>query len=224
MSAWIAFVGTISGHFRRGRSDLYRRQMPDLARLRVCDLGGSRHFWEAMPKDLVPSDLTLLNVADDGQSRSHTGAFDDLKVVLYDGQHIPYPDGHFDVLICNSVIEHVPLDQREQLCREIRRVAKYYFVQTPAYAFPIEPHFVFPGLHWLPRSLGRRLVPLGVWALMNRPTKAKRDAYFDEVHLLTGREVERLLPGATVFREKALGLVKSYTAHGRGTAAGLAAA
>lgn len=219
MSAWIAFVGTISGHFRRGRSALYRSLQPDLSRLRVCDLGGSRHFWEAMPKDLVPSDLTLLNVADDGQSRSHTGGFDDLKIVLYDGQHIPYPDGHFDVVICNSVIEHVPLGQREQLCREIRRVAKYYFVQTPAYAFPIEPHFVFPALHWMPRALGRRFVPLGIWALMNRPTREKMDAYFDEVHLLTHRDVAALLPGATIASERALGFVKSYTAHGPGLAA-----
>lgn len=218
MSAWIAFVGTISGHFRRGRSALYRRLCPDLSRMKVCDLGGSRHFWEAMPKDLVPADLTLLNVADDGQSRSHGGGFDDLKVVLYDGERIPYPDGHFDILICNSVIEHVPVAQRAGLCREIRRVAKYYFVQTPAFAFPIEPHFVFPGLHWLPRPLGRRLVPFGVWALMNRPSSAKMDSYFDEVQLLTGNEVATLLPGATIFRERAMGLVKSYTAHGPGLA------
>ena len=184
--------------------------------LRVCDLGGSRHFWENMPEDLVPADLTLLNIEDDGQSRSLSGRFTDLRVQLYDGHTIPFPDHHFDVLVCNSVLEHVPRDKRAQLCSEIRRVARYHFVQTPAYAFPIEPHFVLPAVHWLPRSLGRRLVRFGAWALLTRAPKEKRNAYFDEVQLLKRKEVEALLPGSRIAVERFLGLVKSYTAHGQG--------
>ena len=220
MTAWVRFVHFLSGRFRRRRSLIYRRYCPDLRLKRVCDLGGSRHFWESMPADLIPDDLVLLNIADDGQSRSHTGRFDRLELRFYDGQHIPYPDGHFDVLICNSVIEHVPLGQRRQLCREIQRVSRYYFVQTPAYTFPIEPHFVVPAAHWLPRALGRKLVPFGVWAILNRPTRAKMDSYFDDVHLLTRRQVADLLPGATIESERLIGFVKSYIAHGRGLAAG----
>ena len=216
MTAWVRFVHALSGHFRRGRSQILRDNCPDLKAKRVCDLGGSRHFWETMPPDLVPEDLVLLNIADDGQSRSHTGRFDRLQLQFYDGQHIPYPDGYFDVVICNSVIEHVPLELRRQLCREIQRVSRYYFLQTPAFAFPIEPHFVVPAAHWLPRTLGRKLVPFGIWAVLNRPTKAKMDSYFDEVHLLTRREVADLLPGAKIESERLLGLVKSYTAHGHG--------
>ncbi len=218
MTAWVRFVHAVSGHFRRGRSRILRDHCPDLKHKRVCDLGGSRHFWETMPSDLVPDDLVLLNIADDGQSRSHTGRFDKLDLRFYDGQHIPYPDGHFDVLICNSVIEHVPLSQRHQLCREIQRVSRTYFVQTPALAFPIEPHFVVPAAHWLPRSIGRKLVPFGIWALLNRPTRAKMDSYFDEVHLLSYRQLAELLPGATIESERLFGFVKSYVAHGRGIA------
>ncbi len=216
MSAWVTFVHGLSGYFRKRRSQIYRTYAADMASLRVCDLGGSRHFWETMPADMLPAHLTLLNIADDGQSRSHTGRFETLDVVIYDGHTIPYPDGHFDVLICNSVIEHVPPAQRERLSREIRRVSKYFFVQTPAYAFPVEPHFVFPGLHWLPRPVGRHFVRFGLWAILNRPTRGKMDSYFDDVHLLTRREVARLFPQATIAKERLLGMVKSYTAHGAG--------
>lgn len=212
MSAWVAFIGAVSGHFRRRRSALYRRHCPDLARLRVCDLGGSRHFWETMPADLIPADLTLLNIEDDGQSRSHSGHLEGLKLELYDGHTIPYPDKHFDILICNSVIEHVPPPARERLCAEIRRVSKSHFVQTPAYAFPIEPHFVLPAIHWLPRPIGRHFVRFGLWAILNRPTRAKMNSYFDDVHLLTRRELARLMPGSELVVERLLGLPKSYTA------------
>ena len=216
MSAWVTFVHGLSGYFRKRRSQIYRTYAADMASLRVCDLGGSRHFWESMPADMLPAHLTLLNIADDGQSRSHTGRFETLDVVIYDGHTIPYPDGHFDVLICNSVVEHVPPPQRERLSREIRRVSKYFFVQTPAYGFPVEPHFVFPGLHWLPRPVGRHFVRFGLWAILNRPTRGKMDSYFDDVHLLTRREVARLFPQATIAKERLLGMVKSYTAHGAG--------
>ena len=216
MSAWVRFVHTVSSNFRRRRSQIFREQFPNLADLRVCDLGGSRHFWEMMPDDLRPRDLLLLNIADDGQSRSHTGAMDDLKIEFYDGQTIPYPDGHFDVLLCNSVIEHVPPALRQRLSQEISRAAKYYFVQTPALVVPIEPHFVFPCMHWLPRTWGRKLAPFGVWALMEKPSSAKIDSYFNEVHLLGLKEVRTLFPKASIRKERALGWVKSYIAHGEG--------
>lgn len=219
MNPWVVFVSAVSGHFRRKRSALYRACCPDLRGLRVCDLGGSRHFWETMPADLVPADLTLLNIEDDGQSRSHSGRFETLKVRLYDGHTIPFPDGHFDVLICNSVIEHVPPAQRARLCSEISRVAKYHFVQTPAYEFPIEPHFVFPAIHWMPRAIGRECVRFGIWAILNRPTRAKMNAYFDEVSLLRHRDIAGLLPTSRIAEERLLGLVKSYTAHGAGLVA-----
>ena len=220
MSAWVSFIQTVSGHFRRRRSALFRERFPNISELRVCDLGGSRHFWEMMPEDLRPKDLLLLNVADDGQSRSHTGKLDDLKIEVYDGRTIPYPDGHFDIVICNSVIEHVPLDQREALSREIQRVGKYYFVQTPAHAFPIEPHFVFPIMHWLPRNWGRKLAPFGLWALMERPSSQKIDSYFEEVNLLKLKTVKTLFPNARVSKERVFGLVKAYIAHGPGGGTG----
>jgi SAM-dependent methyltransferase len=213
MSAWTVFVGSINRHFRRRRAALFERHAPGFPQLRVCDLGGSLHFWESMPRELVPSDLTILNIAVDGQSQSHSGTLSGLAITLFDGERIPFPDKHFDVLICNSVIEHVPVEARAAFVRELERVSKYYFVQTPAFEFPVEPHFVLPFLHWLPRAVGRRLVPFGLWALLGRPTRAHMDSYFDEVNLLTYGEMRARFPAAHIHRERFLGLPKSYVAH-----------
>lgn len=62
-----------------------------------------------------------------------------------------FQDNEFDIAFSNSVIEHVGnYTQQEQFVQEIKRVAKSYFVQTPNYYFPIEPHFLFPFYQFLP--------------------------------------------------------------------------
>jgi SAM-dependent methyltransferase len=40
----------------------------------------------------------------------------------YDGQHIPFADGHFDAATLNNVLHHVPVAARVGLLAEIRRV------------------------------------------------------------------------------------------------------
>ena len=65
-------------------------------------------------------------------------------------ERLPFADGAFDLAYSNSVIEHLPPARREAFAREIRRVARGWWVQTPAFGFPIEPHSLLPAAHWLP--------------------------------------------------------------------------
>ncbi len=79
---------------------------------------------------------------------------------------LPFADGEFDLAYCSSVIEHVPPPRREAFAAELRRVGRGWFVQTPAYSFPIEPHALLPAAHWLPPRLRRsywRLGAAGEW-------------------------------------------------------------
>ena len=109
---------------------------------------------------------------------------------------LPFADGEFDLVYCSSVIEHVPPARRAAFASELRRVGRGWFVQSPAFSFPIEPHSLLPGAHWLPVRLRRvywRLGATGGW---------------EEISLLRRAEMEELFGPA---RAERLGpLVKSW--------------
>ena len=105
---------------------------------------------------------------------------------------LPFADGEFELVYCSSVIEHVPPARRVAFAREIRRVGRGWFVQTPAWSFPIEPHALLPFAHWLPVGLRRpywRFGAAGQW---------------EEISLLRRIEVEALFGPALAERVGAL--------------------
>src|SRR3984957_2801010 len=101
---------------------------------------------------------------------------------------LPFADGEFDLVYCSSVIEHVPPARRTAFAAEIRRVGRGWFVQTPAYSFPIEPHSLLPGAHWLPVRHRRRYWRLGA------------TGGWEDIALLRRGEVERLFGPARAER------------------------
>jgi hypothetical protein len=122
-----------------------------------------------------------------------------------DGTQLAYADREFDAAFSSSVIEHVPRDLQPAFAAEVRRVASRYYVQTPNRWFLVEPHYQLPLFHFLPnrvqRALNRRFT-LG-W-------QAK--GHFEEINLLSARDLRRLFPDATIHRERVLGLTKSLMA------------
>lgn len=128
-----------------------------------------------------------------------------VTVMQADGTDLPFDDREFDVAFSNSVIEHVPPDRQPAFASEISRVAQRYFVQTPNRYFPIEPHYQLPLFQFLPerarRALNRRFTlgwqPKGEW---------------EEINLLSARDLRRLFPDAEIHRERVLGLTKSIIA------------
>ncbi|HEX3509639.1 MAG TPA: class I SAM-dependent methyltransferase [Solirubrobacteraceae bacterium] len=109
---------------------------------------------------------------------------------------LPFANGEFDLAYCNSVIEHVAPERRAAFAAELRRIARGWYVQTPAYSFPLEPHSLLPGAHWLPVALRRpywRLGATGAW---------------EEIPLLRRGELEALFGPARA--ERFGGLAKSW--------------
>lgn len=206
---WHRAITPVLTYFRRRRAQAIRQAAGGLSGARVLDFGGSVHFWFESGLASEVQQVLICNLSTDevdvaGQA---DGRF---QFLGFDGLHLPLADQSYDLVVCNSVIEHVPLALRAQVVAEMRRVAKHGFLQTPAKEFPIEPHFVMPGLHWLPRRWARHAVAWTPWALLSRPTPAHQQAYFEEVQLLSRRGVQDLFPDCTVQAERFLGWPKSW--------------
>jgi SAM-dependent methyltransferase len=98
---------------------------------------------------------------------------------------LPFADGEFELVYCSSVIEHVAPGRRAAFAAELRRVGRGFYVQTPAYSFPIEPHALLPFAHWLPvgpRRVYWRLGAAGEWEEIALLRRAEIEALFGPAH------------------------------------------
>lgn len=211
---WHRLILGVTGHFRRRRANLLIEVFPDVDGYVVCDLGGSKHFWWSVGGVLQPRRVDVVNVESSALDAAGVseGLDSRFRFLVYDGRRLDCEADHYDLLLCNSVIEHVPPPDRPALAREMTRASPRVFVQTPAYAFPVDPHFLMPFVHWLPRPVARVLVRVSPWRLLSRSDRSTTDRYFDETRLLKRAEVESLFPAATVHTERWCGLPKSYVA------------
>jgi ubiquinone/menaquinone biosynthesis C-methylase UbiE len=125
-----------------------------------------------------------------------------------------FDDNSYHIAHSNSVIEHVgDWERMTQFARELARVAPKYFVQTPNYWFPIEPHFMTPFFQWLPE-------PVRMWLVLNfQLGHRQRATSIDEavrsvesVRLLNRKMVRALFENAEVLTEKYFYLAKSFIA------------
>jgi hypothetical protein len=171
---------------------------------RILDVGGTLFNWQLV--DVRPR-LTIVNVV------PPEGVLPDgVEWLVADGRALPFGDRSFDVCFSNSVIEHVGTwDDQISLAREIRRVAPRYYVQTPNYWFPIEPHFMAPAIHWIPTALRRMLAPWTPWGLFNRSNRDDMEALL-ATRLITRKEMSTLFPEADIRCERFFGLCKSLVA------------
>lgn len=180
--------------------------------IRVLDIGGTTKYWQqrgwARRDDVT---ITLVNLEAEEQS------FENIIPTAGDATDLrDHADASFDVAYSNSVIEHLTdLDSQARMAREVQRVARAYWVQTPNFWFPIEPHFLVPAWQWLSEDarvaiLRRRGVG---WAGRCEDPEFARQIV-REHRLMRRSELQRLFPDAQIVGERFGGLVKSWTAIG----------
>jgi SAM-dependent methyltransferase len=178
--------------------------------VKLLDVGGSIKFWKVLGlanRDDI--EFTILNIVtadeEDERFRYLKGDARDLS---------QFDDGQFDIVFSNSVIEHVGTwEDQQRMAREVRRVGRRYFVQTPNRYFPIEPHFLFPAFQFLPERVQVFLLMRFKLGWFPR-AKTREDAirYAREIRLLTRPEVQQLFPESRLISEKFHGLTKSFMA------------
>jgi len=128
-----------------------------------------------------------------------------VTVAVADGTALPYGDGEFPVIFSNSVIEHVPKELQPRFAAEVGRVGRRYFVQTPNRYFPIEPHYQLPLFQFLPRNAQQ-------WLNRHFTLGWREKGFWEDVQLLSARDMKRLFPDAEIHRERYFGLTKSLMA------------
>jgi hypothetical protein len=171
---------------------------------RILDVGGSVRNWNYIPQKPA---LTLVNMDD------QKGERENIKIERGDARALTYKDNAFEIAYSNSVIEHVgKWEDQKRFAEEIRRVAPHYYVQTPYKWFPIEPHFIAPLIHYLPKSIHRHLTWLGAWYWTEHPNRKQIDDLVEEIELLDVAQMQKLFPDAEILRERFLGLTKSLIA------------
>lgn len=208
----------------RKRRDRFLREVivncprQDGETLRILDIGGSQRYWRRVGFDFLIAQkvqITVTNVDDlefYREPEAPEGLFID---EVANGCRLPYPDNSFDLCHSNSVIEHVGgWDDMQEFAREVRRVGRAYFCQTPNYHFPIEPHFpLVPFNHWMPRGIRAKLMMLLPMAYVGRASDLDTaHRFIDSARLLRREQVKHLFPDARLIAERLLGLPKSYTA------------
>ena len=205
--------GTLADHLRRKRFALFTEMLAGMSRpVRVLDVGGTVSFWERMGfRGMDRVEVTLLNL--------HTEQTDVPGISTMAGNACDlshFDDNSFDIAFSNSVIEHVGGWEDQQLmAREMQRVGKHIFLQTPNKYFPLEPHFLFPFYQFLP-------LRVRVWLLMRfnlgwYPCFSSRDAAREaatSIRLMTRKELQVLFPGARIYRERFGGVTKSFVVVG----------
>jgi len=197
---------------RRKRFGFFLELLAGVPRpLSILDVGGTQGFWERMAFTDEPGvSITVLNL--DPQP-VHLAGF---TSIIGDATNLSlFADHAFDVVFSNSVIEHVgDMAKQRRMAEEVARVGQRYFVQTPNYYFPIEPHYLFPGFQWLPLGARAQLLyhfDLG-WTKRKATIEAARQSVAS-VKLLRKKEVLALFPHANLYEEKVAGLTKSFVVY-----------
>ena len=203
---------SLNSRFRQKRWEFFRDLASSIERpMRILDVGGTRRVWERIGfADQEGILITILNAVP--QISGHKN----IECVVGDACDMPqYRDREFDIVFSNSVIEHVGEEVRiKQMADEVRRVGKNYYVQTPNYYFPLEPHFVFPFFQFLPISVRASLLQrFDLAFIRKKPVRAEAEAEVRSINLLTGRQVKRLFPRAHIVQERVFGMTKSFQAY-----------
>lgn len=178
---------------------------------RIVDVGGEENYWRVFGYDYLSDrkvTITLVNL-----NRSETTEAM-INAVVGDGCAMPFADNSFDLAHSNSVIEHVGSWERMvAFAHEVVRLAPSYFVQTPNFWFPYEPHLSTPLIHYLPKAIQAELaLKLQLNAENKMNSRAEADNFIRHNSMLSYREMRKLFPDCEILRERFFGITKSLMA------------
>jgi SAM-dependent methyltransferase len=105
------------------------------------------------------------------------------------GEDLPFPDGHFDLVVSHEVIEHVA-DDRQSICEMVRvlKPGGRIVLFCPNRGYPFETH----GVYW------RGIYRFGNIPLVNYLPRQWRNRLAPHVRIYTRHDLEALFAGLPV--------------------------
>jgi hypothetical protein len=135
-------AGSLTHSFRQRRNEEFKRRFPDLADMRVLDLGGTAVSWRVL--GLRPGNVTVVNL--DPDEEPYEPWIDLVQADACVGGF-----GKYDLVFSNSLMEHLGGHaRRQQFANVVQESASSWWIQTPYRYFPVEPHWMFPCFQFLP--------------------------------------------------------------------------
>ena len=179
--------------------------------VRILDIGGTYHYWKSAGLlDHTRYHLTLLNIDAEYLPETIKG----FSTVDGNAMSLDYPNNYFDIVFSNSVIEHMGSRQGQmRMAREVQRVGRSYYIQTPSKWFLLEPHCRIPFFQFLPKYF--RAFLIYKFKINYFPTKSTYTECLkvsDSTIMLSYREFKSLFTEAEIIKETLFGITKSYTA------------
>ena len=192
----------LARYFRRRRFNGFDRFLSGVRT--IVDFGGTPEIWLSVGWHNV----TLLNI----DEQQVPPGFQAMKG---DARKTSFPDKCFDLAFSNSTIEHVGTwEDQLAFARELCRVGKRVYCQTPARSFFFEPHYFTPFVVWF------RFLLKHYWfvryctyyGMRWKPTRDQVKDFQSHLRLLNYSEMQQLFPDCTIRQERFLGMTKAYIA------------
>lgn len=196
------FLWALARYFRRRRFHGFDRFLFGIES--VIDFGGTPEIWLSVGR----RNVVLLNI---DEQQAPTG----FVAIKGDARKTSFPDKAFDLAFSNSTIEHVGTweDQRA-FARELRRVGKQVYCQTPARRFFFEPHYFTPFVVWFGFLLKQYWFVryCTYYGIRWKPSREQVRDFQSHLRLLNYCEMQQLFPDCKILRERFLGMTKAYIA------------
>jgi hypothetical protein len=200
--------GSLGERLRTARWERFRRLFPGIADMTVVDLGGTADMWLRAP--LRPRRVHLVNL------EPHPAGLPDW--ISAENADVTDPAvaaglGTYDLVFSNSTIEHVGgYSQRRRFAAAVEQLAPLHWVQTPYRYFPVEPHWLFPGMQFLPVAARARIALSWPLAHSRARTADEARSAVQWTELIGVTELRSYFPDSEVVHEKVAGLTKSIVA------------
>jgi ubiquinone/menaquinone biosynthesis C-methylase UbiE len=226
-----SFYHMVAKSWKRKRFLQFIELVKPLSGEKIIDLGGAQgtFFYENI--DLVKEYDLQVVIADINSDSLKVAESRGFSTYLMRENELPEMEaGMFDIVFCNSVIEHVTfpkecvwnytqdnfyikaLDIQKNFSRNIERISKKYYVQTPCIDFPVESHTWLPSFYSYPPN--RKLHVERLKNISKYWIKATTPDY----NLLSEEQFTSFFPSATgVFCNRVLGFAKELIAYRAGS-------